>query len=441
MNSLNQEEKEQIYANILKESKPDRYFYVMVILSCTVATYGLLSNSTAVVIGAMLIAPLMGPILGGALGIALNSNEVFKVSAKAEVLGSITAILLSALLTLVLPQSELTSEIIARTAPTILDLVIALASGAAGTYAICKKPGASTLPGVAIATALMPPLCVVGIGLAKQDFGIVMGALLLFLANMIAIDVAAIFLFELFGFSRNAYVTDINRKTSMQNRMAYPVLLLIIVSIPLSIIMWRTYRSANIDKIVNASLTDSIESMAPQSTLISTDYAEVEGRIDINAAFRTTKVMKTEDIRQMENLLELKLGKPISINADIVLVQKINNKESNNSFLQLLPVQKETKTVEVEYSKTPENIIKDVINEKISLMKNYSMDDFKFTYTDSTGTYIVTIDITGPANPDDNFRNSIQSILEERLKRRVDIKIKFSIAEQESNPSNSSTAG
>ena len=126
-------EQKRIFASVSADALPDQYFFIMVILSCTVATYGLLSNSTAVVIGAMLIAPLMGPILGGALGIATHSNDLLKLSAKAEALGAVTAVILAAILTLILPRTDLTPEIMARTTPTILDLVIALASGAAGT--------------------------------------------------------------------------------------------------------------------------------------------------------------------------------------------------------------------------------------------------------------------------------------------------------------------
>lgn len=173
-------EQKRVFTSVSGDAAPNLYFFMMVVLSCAVATYGLLSNSTAAVIGAMLIAPLMGPIMGVALGIAIRNNELLRVSAKTEALASITAIILVTLLTLILRSAELTPEIISRTSPTILDLVIALASGAAGTYVICMKPQSAALPGVAIATALMPPLCVVGIGLAKQDFVVVTGALLFF---------------------------------------------------------------------------------------------------------------------------------------------------------------------------------------------------------------------------------------------------------------------
>ena len=289
-------EQKRIFASVSADALPDQYFFIMVILSCTVATYGLLSNSTAVVIGAMLIAPLMGPILGGALGIAMHSNDLLKLSAKAEALGAVTAVILAAILTLILPRTDLTPEIMARTTPTILDLVIALASGAAGTYAICMKPQGATLPGVAIATALMPPLCVVGIGLAKQDFGVMSGALLLFLANMIAINVAAIALFTLAGFSSSSSINE-DVPAGSKHRLFYPVLLLVLISIPLAFFMFKTYTQANMEKIVRSSLVESLDVIAPHSALISADYNDLGKQVLVNAAFRTTTVMTPENIR------------------------------------------------------------------------------------------------------------------------------------------------
>lgn len=413
-----------IYDNVLGDASPDRYFFGMVVLSCTVATYGLLSNSTAVVIGAMLIAPLMGPILGGALAVATNSNSLLKMSAKTEALGAVTAIVLAALLTLVLPRAELTSEVLARTTPTILDLVVALASGAAGTYAMCVKPQGATLPGVAIATALMPPLCVVGIGLAKQNFPVVSGAFLLFLANMIAINVAAIAMFELAGFSRESFhnanlkVGDAKKTTS---RMLYPVVLLVVISVPLAFIMYKTYNHANIEKVIKISLIESLNAIAPHSTLISADYREQDNRYEIDAAFRTTKIIVPENIRQMENLLELRLGKPIGISADVVLVQKVNDETNIDTFQALLPKIKEKETIEVVRSSTPEEVIDTILQEKLSLLPNSKLEDYKLEYRKGEGTYKVTVEISSSSPLDNKLSKTIQNILEDRLKRRVEV--------------------
>ncbi len=425
-----------IYNNVLDDARPSRYYFVMVILSCTVATYGLLANSTAVVIGAMLIAPLMGPILAGALAVAINSNEMLKISAKTEALGAVIAVILAALLTLVLPHSELTSEVMARTTPTILDLVIALASGAAGTYAICVRPQGATLPGVAIATALMPPLCVVGIGLAKQNFFVMSGAFLLFLANMIAINVAAIAMFELAGFSRDSRhggVCNESHEKKTTYRLLYPVILLIAISIPLAFIMYQTYNRANTEKVIKNSLTESLDAIAPHSTLLSVDYQEVAGKINVGAAFRTTKIMIPENIRQMENLLELRLEKPVSVNADVVLVQKVDNKTNIDTFRELLPKVKEKEVIEVVKSSTPEEVIESVVREKVSLLPNVRFEDFTLEYRKSSGTYIIGIVLSGSIPVDNTLSSTIKNILEERLKRRVEVKIQVRPITEQTN--------
>lgn len=418
--------KKRVFNAVMSDSKPDAYFFIMVLLSCTVATYGLLSNSTAVVIGAMLIAPLMGPILAGALAMATNSRDLLKTALKAELMGSATAVVLSVLLTLILPQSDLTTEIIARTTPTILDLVIALASGAAGTYAIIKKPQGATLPGVAIATALMPPLCVIGIGIAKQNFAVAGGALLLFLANMIAINVAAIGLFELVGFTAEKDSdSEADSHARTRNRMIYPALMLLMISIPLALIMLKTYGQANLDRIVKNALTESLDVIAPHSTLISVSFKESDNRVIVDAALRTTKIINPENVRQMENLLELRTGKPTIVNADVVLIQKVDNQNRVDTFQDLLPKVTQSQVVQVEKTTTPEEIIGTVLREKLMLFKGFELKDFSLEYRDSTGTYAVTVLLRGNGTVGNAFGDVVRGILEDRLKRRVSIHVEI----------------
>ncbi|MDT8901712.1 TIGR00341 family protein [Anaeroselena agilis] len=417
-----------VYKSVLGDAKPDIHYYTLIVLSCAVATYGLISGSAAVVIGAMLIAPLMGPILGGALAIAAGNRPLLRQAVKAEAMGAVVAIGLSAFLALIVPRSDLTVEIIARTTPTILDLVIALASGAAGTYAICTKPQGAALPGVAIATALMPPLCVVGIGLADQNFAVMSGALLLFLANTIAINVSAIVTFQLAGFSSSDCVLDINDPAACdtsRRRLWYPVALLVLISVPLAYIMYQTYSAASTEKIIRTAMVESIQSIAPQSSLMSSAHRYQDGAHIVEAAFRTTKIITSENIRQMENLLELRLGKPVRLTADIVLVQKVDDKSSVDSFGQLLPKVTEKQIVEVVKAATPEEIIQKTILEKISLLEQTILEDFTFEYRQGSATYTVNAKLSGPPLADGLLAQSIQTVLEDRLKRRVAVRLEY----------------
>lgn len=427
---LTSENRIKITETIHNNSQPDVYYYIMVILSCAVATYGLLSNSTAVIIGAMLIAPLMNPILGGALALITGNNPLLKVTIKAELIGAAIAIILSTLLTLLLPVSHLTPEILARTQPTLVDLIIALASGAAGTYAICYRSG-ETLPGVAIATALMPPLCVVGISLAKQEFQMAGGALLLFIANMIAINVIAILIFKIAGFTTPSISNYLNLHVNkdytyfsrlVENKIIYPITLLFLVSIPLIYLLNGSIDADRKEKIIRSTIEEGLAVLAPDASITSLEYTEGDDSFQINTELNSAQIILPEDIRKIENSLEYKLTAPVQLIADVSIIQKVNNEASTDGLKALLPAvpeQEVVQSVETEAETlTPEEIIEQVVTEKLSLF-NGILDDFSFEYRRGTGTYNVSLNISTPVTLEKQFTQTIENILEDKLKRKV----------------------
>jgi uncharacterized hydrophobic protein (TIGR00271 family) len=168
------ERRTEVQALLRQSARPNFGFFLLVVLSCVIATLGLLTDSAAVIIGAMLVAPLMSPIVGLGLASITGDSRLLADSASALLRGLLLAILIAFILTLsnhALPfiplADELPREVIARTHPSPLDLTIALAGGLAAAFAIAMPDISAALPGVAIATALMPPLCAVGIGLAE----------------------------------------------------------------------------------------------------------------------------------------------------------------------------------------------------------------------------------------------------------------------------------
>ncbi len=180
----------------------ERGFWVLLILSVIIATLGVLADSTAVVIGAMLVAPLMTPIMGASAGI-VNGWTNRMVRSFATVAGGVlVAIVVAWIVAAWTPQLvplATNSQITSRTSPTLIDLMIAIAAGAAGAYAIVDKRVSSSITGVAIAVALVPPLAVVGILLHAADFDDALGAFLLFLTNLVSIVLVAGFVFVLTG--------------------------------------------------------------------------------------------------------------------------------------------------------------------------------------------------------------------------------------------------
>lgn len=172
----------------------------VLIFAIFVASLGLNLNSPAVIIGAMLISPLMGPIMGIGLGVGMNDIVLLRKSLKNYFRASIVALTTSTIFFLISPLNEAHSEILARTAPTIYDVLIALFGGLAGILAVYSKHKGNVLPGVAIATALMPPLCTAGYGLATLQMKFFYGAIYLFIINTVFIALATFILTRILHF-------------------------------------------------------------------------------------------------------------------------------------------------------------------------------------------------------------------------------------------------
>ncbi len=232
----------QVLDQLRRASSPDFDFFLLVFLSTCIATFGLLTNSAAVVIGAMLVAPLMSPILGLSLASVAGEHRMFERAAGGLARGVLLTIALSALLSWLaqlLPfdvLAVLPVEIVARTRPSLFDLGIALAGGAAASYALAQPDMSAALPGVAIATALVPPLCTVGVGLSLMDPNIFLGALLLFVTNLVAISFAGIVVFALLGF-RPRYQEE--RIFGLPRHFVISITLVLLVAIPL---VWLSLR-------------------------------------------------------------------------------------------------------------------------------------------------------------------------------------------------------
>ena len=190
-----------VYINLFKATRFSVNYVLELLLSAGIATFGLVLNSPAVVIGGMLVSPLMGPIL--ATGLSLAASDIY-LGIKCLinlVLSILLSVLFSAALVWILPFHSPTGEILARTQPNLLDLGVALFSGLAGSLVVCRGGhggGVTALPGVAIAVALMPPLCTVGFGIGSGvEWTIISGAGLLFLTNLTAIVACAFGVFLL----------------------------------------------------------------------------------------------------------------------------------------------------------------------------------------------------------------------------------------------------
>jgi uncharacterized hydrophobic protein (TIGR00271 family) len=184
----------------------------ILIFAIFVASLGLNVNSTAVIIGAMLISPLMGPIMGIGLGMGINDLSLLRRAVNNYLIATAVALATSTLFFLLSPLNDAHSEILARTAPNIYDVLIALFGGLAGILATSSKQKGNVIPGVAIATALMPPLCTAGYGLATLQFSFFFGAFYLFIINTVFIALATFVTIRFLHYPLKHLQTELSEK-------------------------------------------------------------------------------------------------------------------------------------------------------------------------------------------------------------------------------------
>jgi uncharacterized hydrophobic protein (TIGR00271 family) len=234
---LQDAERREVINQLFPRGMPRRQFFTrfvsLMMLSTAIAVFGILSDSTAVVIGAMLVAPLMFPVLGGAAAIVMGWPRRILNRAILVAAASVLAVALAAAISFLVPGrvTPLPAELMARTSPNLLDLGIALAAGAAGAYGQVRRHAADALTGVAVAVALVPPLAVVGITLQLTEWQFAVGAALLFLANVVGIVIAASATFLAAGFvpGRN----PLKGHTQILRGVSWAAIAAIIVVIPM----------------------------------------------------------------------------------------------------------------------------------------------------------------------------------------------------------------
>ena len=185
----------------------------VLIFATFIASLGLNTNSTAVIIGAMLISPLMGPIMGFGVGLGISDFDMIKRSFRNFATATIFSVITSSIYFMISPISEAQSELLARTQPTVYDVLIAFFGGLAGIIASSTKSKGNVIPGVAIATALMPPLCTAGYGIATGNLYYFFGAFYLFFINTVFISVATYLVVRVLKYPKKVFLDKAREKT------------------------------------------------------------------------------------------------------------------------------------------------------------------------------------------------------------------------------------
>lgn len=300
---------ETVVARIIDESGCSPRYAFMTMMSAGIAVLGLLLSSPAVVIGAMLISPLMSPILGFGFSLALFDFAEMRRSLKALIIGTVAAVAFTALIVTLSPLQAPTSEIVARTRPNLFDLAVALFAALAGSFAVIRGRG-ETIVGVAIATALMPPLAVVGYGLATWNLPVLGGAFALFVTNFITIALSATVMARYYGFGHHL--------SSRQTWAQTIVLLLVFVAmaVPLALSLGRIAREALAVSQVRSLLNDRYGSDARVTQLeIDFDRTPIEIRSVVIAPRG-----RTQKGAALQPSIEKMLGRPVRLDVDQVML-------------------------------------------------------------------------------------------------------------------------
>jgi uncharacterized hydrophobic protein (TIGR00271 family) len=321
--SLTTAEHAETYRKVLEGARAQPDFFVLITLAAAVATLGLLMNSPAVIIGAMVIAPLMSSILGISLGAVQGDTRLLWDATRTLLQGTCLAIVVGTLLCLAVPGRGLTSEILSRTQPSLLDLGVALAAGAVAAYAQCRRGAVGALSGVAIAVALAPPLTTIGIGIAMLNGTVAIGALLLFLTNLSAIIAASSAVFLLFGFRPDPG----NRFRVFSRSMMGVIVLLVVVATVLTALTAQSIRAMRLGHDIQGALVAETRSMDGITLdtwqVIEHPRAALRLEVQIQA---DREVSRQQGLELQERLSE-HLQRPVDLRLSVVPLQRLELSE------------------------------------------------------------------------------------------------------------------
>jgi uncharacterized hydrophobic protein (TIGR00271 family) len=323
---LDSQRKKDVLEELGQAASPGFDYFLLVMLSCSIATFGLITDSAAVIIGAMLVAPLMSPILGLSLSSVAGEERMFRRAVVALVEGSLLAVALSMLLGVIarfLPLDIFTvlpGEILARTHPTPFDLGIGLAGGAAASYALAQPRLSAALPGVAIATALMPPLCTVGIGVAVGSSGVALGALLLFVTNLTAISFAGIVVFAALGFRPR------HRENTWHHlpiSLFITATLTLLVTVPLVFLTLRVVKQTRLTQEIRQAINAELLSL-PDAQLVDFNVDSNDSILRLVVTIRTSRQPDYAQVVEFQSAIATNLQRTVSMQLIVVPTTKLD---------------------------------------------------------------------------------------------------------------------
>lgn len=288
------EEFQELFKVLRENARIKTSYMVMMILSTLIASFGLFGDSSPVIIGAMILAPIIAPIVSFSMGIVRYDVSMLKTGVTTILTGTVVCLAFAAGVSLIIPLEILTSQIEARLSPTLLDMGIAVASGIAAAYAHAEEGIAKSLAGVAIAVALVPPLSVAGIGIGWWDWQVFSGAFLLYLTNLAGIILFAGLTFLLLGFAPF-------KRAKMG--LVYTFIIVILVAVPLSLSFNRIMKEAKITRALEGT---TIEKVVLRDVKLRFGKTMV-----VSLKLVGTEPLKPQHIQIIKEKIEEKINQPV----------------------------------------------------------------------------------------------------------------------------------
>ena len=306
----------------------------VLIFAIFIASLGLNVNSTAVIIGAMLISPLMGPIVGMGLAIGINDSILLKKSIHNYLIATLISVLTATIYFVLSPLDEAQSELLARTSPTLYDVMIALFGGAAGILALSTKGNGNVLPGVAIATALMPPLCTAGYGLAMGNIYYFLGAFYLFFINTVFIALSTYLGVHMMGFSKKTYI-DKNKNKSMQR---YIAIIVVMTMVPACFMTFNIIRESITKSHINKFVKDILDTKGTRIISYETNKDSMTLKVvAVGKEISSAELKNAEKMMDKYNIsnYHLQIIQGISPDSLLMYSKKIAANNTQENYIQL----------------------------------------------------------------------------------------------------------
>ena len=324
--SLSREHRATVLREIDEGSQPSMVYYVLLGLSELIAGFALIINSDATLIGANVVAPLMTPIFGISLGLMRGDLRLLRKGLLAEFGGAALGVALCYLLGRMPFMGEPTAALLAQTNPTLIDLFVAALAGFAGVLAVIDQRISPALPGVAIATALNPPIAAIGLCLAVGAYDGAWGAFILFFANVLAILAVAAVLFLIAGFVTRA---EFGSFGGLARRFAAAALGLLLVTALLTNYLFGMVRNVRTERTITAVLDDAL-SQEPNTALVNLEFSHTEDAVDVLSTIRTPRVMTPEQVKRIQDSLSEHLGRPVRLFMRCAVTKDVSATGSTN---------------------------------------------------------------------------------------------------------------